>query len=65
MHNYIYDRDYLNKILYHTTRNKYKLHIFYYQTSCIIIPRSCKNHEFLENFTHFIFKPRRCPKHTL
>ena len=39
--------------LYYT--NKYKLHIFYYQTSCIIIPRSPKNHEFLENLLHFYF----------
>ena len=45
--------------------NKYKLHIFYYQTSCIIIPIFYENHEFLENFTHFIFNPRRCDKRTL
>jgi len=25
------------------------------QTSCIIIPRSCENHEFLENLYHFYF----------
>ncbi len=35
--------------------NKYKLHIFYYQTSCIIIPIFYENHEFLENLYHLYF----------
>ena len=39
--------------IYYT--NNYKSHIFYYQTSCFIIPRSPKNHEFLENLWHFYF----------
>ena len=28
---------------------------YFTQTSCIIIPRSCENHEFLENLYHFYF----------